>query len=286
MLNKITDRVYYMDKNDETDRPALGLIMGDKFSLAVDAGASPTHAREFMTKAKELNAPEFKYVVLTHWHWDHIWGIPAMDFTCIGHINTKELLDGMRMLSWEDSAMEARIKSGEMAQFTYDCIKAEMPDSEDRVVGECDVYFSEKLEIDLGGVTCIVEHVGGDHTPDSTIVYVPEEKVMFLGDCIYGSRYNGEYGYTMEKLTGMVEKIRKYDAEYYLISHEELQNKEETLKIFDMQLSIGTLVGKETDSNMAIAKYKKEFGKDPDEDEIFTINCFANVNRALSKNQA
>lgn len=29
MLNKLFDRVFYMPHNNETDRPALGLICGD-----------------------------------------------------------------------------------------------------------------------------------------------------------------------------------------------------------------------------------------------------------------
>lgn len=43
MLKKLTDRVYYKPHLEQTDRPALGLINGNKFSLIVDAGNSPGH---------------------------------------------------------------------------------------------------------------------------------------------------------------------------------------------------------------------------------------------------
>ena len=51
------------------------------------------------------------------------------------------------------------------------------------------------MEIDLGGITCIVEHVGGVHAPDSSIIYVVEDKVLFLADCVYQDFYSGEWSY-------------------------------------------------------------------------------------------
>ena len=47
MLKRLTDRIYYIPNDSKTDRPVLGLICGDKYSLVVDAGNSPTHANEF-----------------------------------------------------------------------------------------------------------------------------------------------------------------------------------------------------------------------------------------------
>ena len=54
MLKKISERIYYMPHEDKTDRPVLGLICGDKYSLIVDAGNSPNHAMEFLLNIAEL----------------------------------------------------------------------------------------------------------------------------------------------------------------------------------------------------------------------------------------
>ena len=45
--------------------------------------------------------------------------------------------------------------------------------------------FQDQIELDLGEVTCVLKHVGGDHAHDSVVIYVKEEKILFLGDCIY-----------------------------------------------------------------------------------------------------
>lgn len=41
------DRIWYSAYEEERDRPCLGYIRGNKFSVAVDAGHSDEHVREF-----------------------------------------------------------------------------------------------------------------------------------------------------------------------------------------------------------------------------------------------
>ena len=40
MLKKISECIYYLPPDSETDRPVLGYIRGDRYSLMVDAGNS------------------------------------------------------------------------------------------------------------------------------------------------------------------------------------------------------------------------------------------------------
>ena len=54
-LKKISDRVYYLPSEERTDRPVLGYVKGDKYSLAVDAGNSSDHVEEFYRELGELD---------------------------------------------------------------------------------------------------------------------------------------------------------------------------------------------------------------------------------------
>lgn len=47
MLKRLTHRIFYLPHEEETDRPALYYIRGDRYSLAVDAGSSDAHRRKF-----------------------------------------------------------------------------------------------------------------------------------------------------------------------------------------------------------------------------------------------
>lgn len=72
-LKKLSNRIYYLPNEEETDRPVLGYIKGDKFSLAVDAGNSVKHVKKFYEELRKANLSLPDFTVLTH--WDHTFGI-------------------------------------------------------------------------------------------------------------------------------------------------------------------------------------------------------------------
>src|SRR5699024_7429378 len=72
-----------------------------------------------------------------------------------------------------------------------------------------------------GGLTCVIEHVGGDHAADSSVIYIPEEKVIFLGDCLYANLYAEKWNYTIRKTLQLIKQIETYDAETFFLSHHE-----------------------------------------------------------------
>jgi hypothetical protein len=60
-LKKISDRLYYLPAEERTDKPVLGYIKGDQYSLAVDAGNSLDHVEKFYRELRELELrlPDF-----------------------------------------------------------------------------------------------------------------------------------------------------------------------------------------------------------------------------------
>jgi glyoxylase-like metal-dependent hydrolase (beta-lactamase superfamily II) len=282
MLNKLTERVFYMPQEEKIDRPLLGLVCGNKYSLIIDAGTSPKHAGEFMLHVSEMKAIPARYVAITHFHGDHVFGIAAMNLPTIGHHKTQEKIKEIQQLPWDDESLAERVRLGLESQFTFDCIKAEIPDRNELVIENLDIIFDSSIEVDLGGVTCIIENIGGTHTEDSCLIYIPEEKVLFMGDCIYGRRFKGAYGYTKAELEIMVDRLKKYDAEHYLVSHMEPQTKEQMIGFLDGLIAIAELIGDETSAEKATKKYIEKFGKAPNEEDAFYIGCFVNVNSSLS----
>ena len=53
-----------------------------------------------------------------------------------------------------------------------------MPFRDNFKIGNADITFKDGLEIDLGGTNCIIENIGGCHSEDSSLVYIPEEKTI------------------------------------------------------------------------------------------------------------
>ena len=77
-LERITERVWVYPYEEERDRPNLSYIRGDRWSLAVDAGHSEDHTKAFYRELEKAVLPLPELTVLTHWHWDHTFGMHAV----------------------------------------------------------------------------------------------------------------------------------------------------------------------------------------------------------------
>lgn len=91
-LNKLTNRIYFLEHAPEVDRPMLAYLKGDKISLAIDAGYSASHVQDFYRaiEAEQFNKPDF--TVITHWHYDHTFGMHAINGISIAYGKTNEFL--------------------------------------------------------------------------------------------------------------------------------------------------------------------------------------------------
>ncbi len=279
MLKKLTDRIYYMPNDRKTDRPVLGLICGDKYSLVVDAGNSPAHANDFLEEACKLDISPIKFLAITHWHWDHVFGIETMNLISICQHKTKEKLNIMGKLAWDDFSLDERVRKGEEIEFCSEMIKLEMPFRDNFKTCNADITFKDSLKIDLGGMDCIIENVGGCHSDDSSLIYIPDEKTMFLGDCLCEDIYSGEWSYSRDKLIPMIDKIKKYKIIHYITSHNEPESNKEIQDFLNELIRIGDFVGNECLKNKVIDRYINLYKKLPNEDEIYYINSFVNGNQ-------
>ena len=91
-LVKFNDRIFYLPHETLTDRPLLAYIKGDKFSLAIDAGNSDIHVNGFYKALKAENLKKPEMTVITHWHWDHTFGMHNINGLSIAHKKTNEFL--------------------------------------------------------------------------------------------------------------------------------------------------------------------------------------------------
>lgn len=284
MLKKIKNRVHFMPHYSETDRPALGLICGENFSVAVDSGNSPGHANDFLSLVEKMDISPVKFVIITHWHWDHIFGLNTMNLIAISTNETKKKVEYLKTLKWDDDSLDARVETGEEIEFCRDMIKLEMPTRESLVLKVPDLTFENKIEIDMGGITCIVEHVGGVHAKDSSIIYIPEEKVMFLGDCIYQDFYSGEWSYDRKELSILLNKIKKYDVNCYVTGHQDPKNSEEMWSFFENLILIGEIVDSEVSFEKAVARFNKIQKIKPNQEQLEYIQNFVNGNLKKEQN--
>jgi len=275
-LNQITKHVYWLAPDETTDRPILGAIVGRQSTLIVEAGNSPAHASLLLDKLAKIDIARPKYVALTHWHWDHVFGSSAFDLPIFAHRETKHFIEEMAQLDWSDETLDKRVEQGTEIEFCRDMIKAEWPDRTDLKFKPPDISFDTYVEFDLGGVTCRLKHVGGDHSADSSVVHVLEDKVVFLGDCLYEDLHHGPPNYTSRKLFPLIDEILNCNADYYLFAHNpEPTPRVEMIKFTGLLKSIGQAIDRLGDNREQILQRLQEMGVGSlDEERIEIVDAF------------
>lgn len=274
MLEKVSDRIYYMMPNSETGRPLIGLVIGDDHCLIVDSGNSPKHANEFQLELEKMDLPPIKYLILTHHHCDHSFGMSEWNLVSIANYKTSEYIKAYQEITYDDEALELAKQKGILNEFFVTSIKNEIEDRNNFQPLNADISFDGEMTIDLGGITCELRHITSPHTDDSTILYIPEEKTLFLGDSFYGKRIDGFNYYDDKTLFPMMNLVEKYAVEHYLSSHEPAFGKND-FETFYEHLDLGFFIANKCSSlEDGVAEYKKRFDKEAPNDLIFFMKSF------------
>ena len=178
-LYQLTERIWVYPFEEERDRPNLGYIRGDRWSLAVDAGHSAAHTAEFYHAIQAAGLPLPALTVLTHWHWDHTFGMHAVHgLTLASRRTNTHLADFRQKLAAEGKEMFFSI---------HDSIRKEYAQGQPVIVTPADITFENELLLDLGGCPVRVFSAQAPHTDDSTLIFAPKESVLFIGDAACGA---------------------------------------------------------------------------------------------------
>ncbi len=237
LLHKLSDRVYYLPFTEETDRPNLGYIRGDRYSLMVDAGNSKKHTMLFLSQLGEHTLPYPDYIALTHWHWDHTFGLHAIHAKSIASKLTNRQLAKVKTWGWDNPSMSNRLVTGEDIEFCDRCIRIEYTNPEDIIVKTADITFENKLLLDLGGISCELIPIVNPHSDDSVAVYLPEEKIIFMGDASGGDFYHNQGRYDKNKLLSFIEFIKETDFDTCVEGHDNPISKDQLLVYMMEELS-------------------------------------------------
>ncbi|MFC3749525.1 MBL fold metallo-hydrolase [Paenibacillus sp. GCM10012306] len=234
-LRQLTDRVFYTMFSKESDRPVLGYIHGQKCSLMVDSGNSKHHVESFNEAVRNEGFRKPEIIAITHWHWDHTFGMHAVEGVTIAHEKTNAKLAEIAKWEWTDSEMKQRLAEGVEIEFADTCIRTEYPVlSEIRVVTS-DISFSGYMEIDLGGIVAELHHVASPHSDDSVCIFVPQERVLFIGDAVGLDYYNNLY-LDKDKLRSLITAIEGFDFDTCVVGHAEPVSKQKIVDIMNSLL--------------------------------------------------
>ena len=151
--------------------PNTGVIVGDDGVMVIDAQATPLMAREVIKRIRKVTSKPIKYVVLSHYHAVRVLGASAFNAEQI--IASRETLEMIRERGKEDMASEIgrfpRLFRGResIPGLTWPTL-----------------VFKDELTIMMGNLEVRVLHVGPGHTRGDSIVWLPQQRILFSGDLV------------------------------------------------------------------------------------------------------
>lgn len=170
--------------------------------VVVDTFYSPALARKARSVIdKEFPGLPVRYVILTHFHGDHVYGHQYFsDGISVAHVNVID-----RIGQYYELAQEALAATDQEIQGMEIQLKASEPGSDEAsrlenklggirwrkenlsgfVPSQIDLAINSSATIVLGGKTFKIIYMGSGHTNSDLIVFVPEERLLITGDLVF-----------------------------------------------------------------------------------------------------
>ena len=236
MLYRFSDRLWYTQAEEATDRPVLGYLRGDRLALMIDAGNSSRHARQFLALLEGQGLPHPDLVALTHSHWDHCYGLCAVGAPAVACAATRRDLERDAGLVWSDASLQAYLESGIVQKFCEEHMRVEYPRLEEIQVTLPQLIFDEALTIDLGGRTAVLRRLTNPHTGDGVVVYLPEERALFVGDAAYEELVGSDWVDHPDQLAAFAGALREMDFTHCFVGHGAPMTRAELFDWFGQRL--------------------------------------------------
>lgn len=237
MLTQLTEHVWLFPHNADAnvDQSSIGVIATGKQSLLIDAGNSPRLARQLKTEMERCNLPPVTRIIYTHHHWDHVYGAYEFNVPVTAHTLCKKILNAESKKPWGIEYLNEEVRRNPKLAESYAARASVIEDWEAfRIVIPVDTFKKTEL-ITLGGLEIELEHIGGQHAKDSIVVKIPQDGVMFLGNCYYPPP-------THLRETGsapsfdMLEKLQNNSYDLYVESHDKPFTRAELMELLQKKI--------------------------------------------------
>lgn len=161
--------------------PNTGVIVGDDGVMVIDAQATPRMAEDVIAKIRTVTDKPIKYVLLTHYHAVRVLGASGYDAQeIIASRDTYDLIVERGQQDYES----------ELGRFPR------LFQGADSIPGLTwpTIVFDNKMTLFMGKKRVEIMRLGRGHTKGDTVVWLPEDRVLYSGDLVeYGATpYTGD----------------------------------------------------------------------------------------------
>ena len=192
--------------------------------LVFDTNATPASSSLVLAEIRKLTDKPVRYVVNSHWHWDHWYGTETYtkafpDVKVVAHEKTREMMAGPAIefnrpgvesqLPGYIGMLEKRAAADPAVQAALDEAKFFLQQKKNAQLVLPAVTYKDRLPIALGERQIEALHYDRAVTPGDSFLYLPEEKILITGDLLINpvsfalSSYPTGWLNTLEKMAAL-----------------------------------------------------------------------------------
>ncbi len=280
-LQKAADGVYFAHARPQTVINCnAAVFVRSKDVVVVDAHSKPSAAASLIAQIRrEVTEKPVRYVINTHFHWDHTQGNHAyrqtgekVDF--IATAATKQLMSDFGMARMKASldavpkqidAMQERAGRSSSAAEKAFCseqikqLRAYQADLKDYSLEMPTVTFEKSYLLRDPAFDLHLDFHGHAHTAGDVFVYCPQQRALATGDASHGWLPFIADGFP-KKWPGTIDEVARADFKYVLGGHGPLQ-VDRTVMV-NQRNYIEELTGKVEEgrkAGLAVAEMQKRF---------------------------
>jgi cyclase len=243
------------------------VVLSNDGVLVFDSNGTPAAAAAVLREIRAMTQQPVRYVVHSHWHWDHWYGAEVYakafpDVKVVAHEKTRALMAGPA-LDFNKPGLEAqlpdyvrslakRIATAEAAtppSADLPALREALADAQYFLDQKTNVAhtlptqtFTDRLDIRLGERQVQILNFGRAVTPGDALLYLPTERVLAIGDLVVNPVTFALSGFPSEWLRAL-ERVDALAADVIVTGHgEPLRDKtllHATMQVFQMLLVEG-----------------------------------------------
>jgi glyoxylase-like metal-dependent hydrolase (beta-lactamase superfamily II) len=243
-LEKAADGVYFAKARPQAMINCNGAIfVRSKDVVVVDAHSKPSAAASLVAQIRrEVTDKPVRYVVNTHFHWDHMQGDHAYKQTgqtvdIIASDTTKKLMSDLSVARMKESLEEIppeietfkkRAEGSKSAAEKAFCaeqirqIEAYQAEMKDFTLDLPSITFDDSYALPDPAFDLHLKFNGRAHTAGDVFVFCPQRRTVATGDACHGWLPNLGDGYPHD-WPATIDKVMKADFKYVLGGHGPMQ---------------------------------------------------------------
>ena len=201
-------------KDNEGNTSNAGFVVTSDGVVVFDALGTPSLGWALLQQIRKVTDKKIRYVVLSHYHADHIYGLQAFrdhsDALIVAQERSGEYRDNEETA---DEKANQRLEQRRGALFPW-------VDGNTRVVPP-DITFSERMTMTLGDRRLTLLYAGPAHSSSDIMMTVEPDGVLFAGDIVQNGRIpfmNSDDVSTTQWLRAL-DEVAKLDPKFIVPGH-------------------------------------------------------------------